>query len=170
MSLGGTVKKRGRGGLARRGPWACASFKVLVIKSRHHLPKNSWPMGTHWTNFYVSSENAWASPPPLLSFSPHHAQVGLTSGGNFIPVAPSVPASHPLRLVLVCLPSRRGVKHGLPQLWFDEVNIPCWIFVFISTLCLWAFGVFSDWWVVTDNLLLTEEGNISMFSTVQRSD
>lgn len=67
-------------------------------------------MGTRRTNFYVSSENAWASPAPLLWVSPQHVQVGPTSGKEFHVCSSFCSCISSLCLTAepVCLPSPRG--------------------------------------------------------------
>lgn len=104
-------------------------------------------MGTHWTNFYVSSENAWASSAPLLFASPQHAQVGLTSGGNFISVAPSAPVPHHCTSSLSSshLPSTEG-SETWPSPARGKYLTLDFCQDFISNLCLWAFlWPISDW-------------------------
>lgn len=149
MSLGGTVKRKSRGdGFHMRPMGFCIVLSVgNKKKSSHHLLRNSWPMGTHWTNFYVSSENAWASSAPLLFASPQHAQVGLTSGGNFISVAPSAPVPHHCTSSLSSshLPSTEG-SETWPSPARGKYLTLDFCQDFISNLCLWAFlWPISDW-------------------------
>lgn len=87
-------------------------------------------MGTQRPNFHVSWGKVWASPAQVLRVSPQHAYIGLTSRGEFHVCGSfcsffSPPPLSRLIAEPVCLPPRKGVKHGLPQCYFDKVRSWC---------------------------------------------